>query len=393
MRYIPRILATQLQKAVENFPAVLLTGSRQSGKTTLLRQAFPHAEYELLEDPDVIARVRSDPRGYLESLKTPVILDEVQNTPELFPYVRTRIDMAPRTNGQWLLTGSQEAPVMKGVSESMAGRAAILELFPLSTLESDKVDLLHGGYPDVVLNPDNSELWFRSYIQTYLERDVRAITAIRDLTAFRRFLALLASRHGCMLNKTDLAAPLGVSVPTISSWLNVLEMTGQIIRVPPFFESFGKRLVKSPKLYFTDTGLVCHLLGIDGLAELNRSPFHGFIFEGFVASEIIKYQVNRGKRKELYYFRDQQGLEVDFVVPQGTGHLLLLEAKATKTPTPSMATPMRKLASATKGYSVNLMLIHSGLVDVPAGSTLAPGVTAGPLSALFSELGGKSGNG
>lgn len=389
MFYIPRILATQLQKAAENFPAVLLTGSRQCGKTTLLRRTFGHADYALLEDPDVIARVRSDPRGYLASLKTPVILDEIQNTPELFSYIRTSIDMDSRLNGQWLLTGSQEAPVMKGVSESMAGRVAILELFPLSTLESDKVNALHGGYPDVVLNPDNAELWFRSYIQTYLERDVRAVTAIRDLSIFRRFLALLASRHGCMLNKTDLAAPLGVSVPTISSWLNVLAITGQIILVPPFFENFGKRLVKSPKLYFTDAGLLCHLLGIDGLAELNKAPFQGLIFEGFLASEIIKCQVNSGRRKELYYFRDQQGLEVDFVIPQGADHLLLVEAKATKTPTPSMAAPMRRFADAVKGYSVDSMLVYSGAGDLPAGSTLAPGITAGPLSALLSKLGGE----
>ena len=210
--------------------------------------------YILLEDPDVIARVNSDPRGFLDELKTPVILDEIQNTPTLLGYVRTRIDTAPGRKGQWLLTGSQEAPLMQGVSESMAGRVAVLQLFPCPYWETDKVSVLYGGYPDIVKRPSVADLWFRSYIQTYLERDVRAITAIKDLSTFRRFMALLASRHGSILNKTDLAAPLGVSVPTISSWLNILEMTGQIIVVPPFYENFGKRLVKSPKLYFTDSG-------------------------------------------------------------------------------------------------------------------------------------------
>jgi len=157
---------------------------------------------------------------------------------------------------------------MRGVSESMAGRVAILQLFPLSVGETEEISILHGGYPDVVKNPEIADIWFRSYIQTYLERDVRSITMIRDLSTFRRFMAVLASRHGSMLNKTDIAAPLGVSVPTITAWLNVLEMTGQILLVPPFYENFGKRLIKSPKLSFTDSAMACHLLGIDSVATL-----------------------------------------------------------------------------------------------------------------------------
>ena len=265
---------------------------------------------------------------------------------------------------------------MQGVSESMAGRVAVLQLFPLSILETEKVSILRGGYPDIVKKPGVADLWFRSYIQTYLERDVRAITAIRDLSTFRRFMALLASRHGSILNKTDLAAPLGVSVPTVSSWLNVLEMTGQIIVVPPFYENFGKRLIKSPRLYVADSGLVCHLLGIDNVATLRKSPFHGALFEGFVAAEIIKHQVNNGKRKELYYFRDQQGLEVDFVIPQGAGALLLVEAKATKTPKPSMTQPLTRLARAINRYQTRAMLVHSALSKTDAGSVINPGVSA-----------------
>src|SRR5207249_7271897 len=196
------------------------------------------------------------------------------------------------------------APLMQGVTESLAGRAAVFSLLPLGSLETPKVTLLRGGFPEVLARPAAARTWFRSYIQTYLERDVRAVSAIRSLATFRRFLALLASRCGQLLNKTDLAAPLGVSVPTISAWLSILETTGQILLIPPFYENFGKRLVKSPKLYFTDSGLACHLLGINSNDELQRSPFLGPLFEGFVASEIFKQQVNDGRRRSLYYFRD-----------------------------------------------------------------------------------------
>src|SRR4029077_12471970 len=185
------------------------------------------------------------------------------------------------------------------LTESLAGRAAVFHLLPLSTEETEKVSLLRGGFPEVLARPAAGTVWFRSYVQTYLERDVRAVSAIRDLATFRRFLALLASRCGQILNRTDLAAPLGVSVPTISQWLSIMEVTGQILLVPPFFENFGKRLIKSPRVYFVDSGLVCYLLGIESEAMLHRSPFLGPIWEGFVASEIVKQRLNRGDAKGL----------------------------------------------------------------------------------------------
>ena len=357
MNYVHRQLEQQLQQAAAFFPAIILTGPRRSGKTTLLRHLFPKAQYVLLEAPDVIARVQSDPISFLDSLEMPVILDEIQNAPELFSYIRARIDEKPKTYGQWLLTGSQEASVMRGVTESMAGRASVFQLLPFSTDESSKVSLFRGAFPEVIEKPAVADLWFRSYVQTYLERDIRTITAIRNLATFRRFIALLASRTGQLLNKTDMAAPLGVSVSTITEWLSILEVTGQIILVPPFYENFGKRIVKSPRVYFMDSGLACHLLGIDTKGKLDDSVFLGPIFEGFLASEIVKHQLNSGKARALYYFRDQQGLEVDFVVPVNGETLFLLESKATKTPMPQMADNLLRLKKAITRYKTHAYVV------------------------------------
>ncbi len=379
MRYLRRELEPQVLKAARSFSAVILTGPRRAGKTWLLRHLLPEAAYYLLEDPTVVARLRADPHGFLDEIRTPVILDEVQNVPEVFALVRARIDARPRRTGQWFLTGSQEAPLIRGVTESMAGRAAVLQLLPFSTREHRRVAPLRGGYPEAVARPTTAPLWFASYVQTYLERDVRAVTAVKDLATFRRFLALVASRHGRVLNRTDLAAPLGVSVPTITQWLSVLETTAQILVVPPFYENFGKRLIKSPKVYVADSGLACHLLGIDTAAELAKSPFAGVLFEGFIASEIVKTQVNNGRRRELYYFRDQQGLEVDFLVPGRRGMVTLVECKAARTVTPAMAAPMQRLAEAmrkTRGVAVGAVLVHQPPPLPAAMRSAAPGVRA-----------------
>jgi len=376
MRYVARIAESELISAAKHFPAVIVTGPRRAGKTTLLRKAFPRASYWLLEDPDVLARVRSDPRGFLAEVRLPVIVDEIQNAPELLGYIRAIIDHDPNKMGRWFLTGSQEAALMAGVTESMAGRAAVFQLLPFSVIETPKVSLLTGGFPEVVARLRSRELWFRSYIQTYLERDVRAISAIRDLSTFRRFLGLVVSRTGQILNKTDLCAPLGVSVPTITQWLSILETTFQILLIPPYFENFGKRIIKSPKLYMGDSGLACHLLGIDSERALDRSPFLGPLFEGFVASEILKHQLGAGRRRELYYFRDQQGLEVDFVLPAENNRLCLVEAKASATLRPSMAEPMTRLAKSIERYNVECFVVHRPAKGAPELSVVRPGVRA-----------------
>lgn len=391
MRYIRRYLESALRKAARHFPAVVVTGPRRAGKTSLLRHLFPAASYHLLEDPDVVSRFRADPQGYLDGVTQPAILDEVQNVPEVFAFVRSRIDRASRRTGQWFLTGSQEVGLMGGITESMAGRAAVLQLWPLSTRETSKVTLRLGGYPEVLARPRASSLWLSSFLQTYLERDVRSISAVQDLARFRRFLALVASRHGQILNKSDLAAPLGMSVPGVARWLDILEMTGQIILLPPYFENLGKRLIKSPRLYVADSGMACHLLGIRTEAELQRSPFLGPVFEGFVAAEIIKAQLNAGHRRELYYFRDQQGLEVDFIVPGRNGRLILVEAKAGRTVRPEAAAPLHRLAAALRAASgarnpLDLFVVHRPPRAGDASRALAPGVQVLPWTELLEHV-------
>src|SRR5258708_233712 len=275
---------------------------------------------------------------------------------------------------------------MQGMTEWMVGRAAILQLLPFSTVESAKANMLHGGFPEVLARPKSRALWFSSYLQTYLERDVRAITNVRDLVTFRRFLSLLASRHGQVLNKTDLAAPPGVSVPTIGEWLHILELTGQVTVVPPYFENFGKRLIKSSKVYWADSGMACYLLGITSQSELERSPFLGPLFEGFVAAEILKSQVNRGERKELYFFRDQQGLKVDFLLLRPNPGLWPIEVKASKTVRPTMAGPLLSLQRAMGSRAKRLLLVHQKSNSAVSTAAIAPEVEALDLGQLIQEL-------
>lgn len=384
--FFPRELAEPLRAGARHFGAVVLTGPRRSGKTFLMRRTFPEASYLLLEDPDTLARVRSDPRGWLDEIRGPAILDEIQNAPELFAYIRTRIDERPARRGQWLLTGSQELALMAGVTESMTGRAAVFQLLPLSLREVGRYDLVRGGFPEVVKGPRGAEVWFRSYVQTYLERDVRSVKTVKDLATFRRFLTLVAARHGQVLNRTELAAPLGVSVPTVSQWLGILETTGHVVVVPPYYESFGKRLIKSPKLYWVDPGLVCFLLGIHGQKQLEQSPFIGPVFEGFVATEIIKNQVHRGHARDLYYFRDERGLEVDFVTGAPGEPLRLIEAKWSRTVTPAMARPLLRLREAAGTRVTEATIVHRESPSARGPRTVAPGVRAIPVGEFLAAF-------
>jgi len=381
--FIARALAPILQKAGREFPAVLLTGPRQSGKTTLFRHAFPTCRYASLEAPDVRAAASSDPRGFLDAWTPPVIFDEVQQAPELLPYIQERIDARRSAHGQYLLTGSQDVLLSERVTESLAGRAAVLRLLPLSEQEAGRraelwPALLRGGFPELVAEPDrDGALWHASYVQTYLERDVRTLRQVGDLTTFHSFVRLLAGRSGQLLSLTDLSRDLGVAVNTAKAWLSVLEATYQVMVLRPYFANTGKRLVKTPKVYFTDTGTLCYLVGLRDPEHAAAGPMNGAIFETAVLMEIVKARLNRGEEPDVYFWRTSTGDEVDFVVNEG-GRLTPIEVKLSATPRPAMAESIRKLRKDLGDRVGPGYVVHPGDSRLPLGD----GVTALPFAAM-----------
>jgi predicted AAA+ superfamily ATPase len=342
-----------LRSYARRFPVVTLTGPRQSGKTTLTREAFPRHAYVSLETPDERAFATEDPRGFLERFRKPVILDEAQRVPDLFSYIQTFVDADDRP-GRYILTGSHNFLLMQSVSQSLAGRTAVLHLLPFSLAELEDRPLLSsdtiglglrnqpaprehlwsrlfaGFYPrihDRKLHPTD---WLASYYRTYVERDVRSILKVGDLETFGRFVRLCAARTGQILNSSTLASDAGVTHPTAKSWLSVLEASFLILMLRPHYNNYGKRLIKSPKLYFIDTGLLCYLLGIRRPEDLEIHSLRGPIFESFVVSELHKNYVHRGETPQLYFWRTSDGHEVDVIVERGET-LIPIEIKSGQT--------------------------------------------------------------
>ena len=361
-------MKTKMLGAARSFPAVTLTGPRQSGKSTLCRAAFPHLGYANLEPPDVRRFALEDPRAFLAQFPSGAIIDEVQRCPELPSYLQVLIDQDP-TPGKWILTGSQNLNLLHSVSQSLAGRTAVLHLLPLTHGEVLRFrkhpvtlneTLFTGGYPrifDQKLNPSD---WLSAYVATYIERDVRNILKVGDLTTFQRFVELCAGRTAQLLNLSSLSGDCGISQPTAKAWLSVLEASFIIFRLPAYSRNLNKRLVKMPKLHFYDTGLACWLLGIRDPDQLQTHPLRGAIFETWVASEIFKSRVHHSVSGSVFHYRDRHGLEADMVVANGEA-LTAVEAKAGTTIAEDMLNTLRKVhAELRTGAASNACLIYGG---------------------------------
>jgi predicted AAA+ superfamily ATPase len=360
--------------------------------------------YVSLEPPDVRAAATADPRGFLAMHPAPVIFDELQYAPDLLPYIKERIDERRGARGQYFLTGSQNLLLTRQVTESLAGRAAMLRLLPMSQREefgrsgeplpwearrknlaaesrgpSDLwKSLLRGGYPELVAEPGRDvSLWHSSYVQTYLERDVRSLRQVGDLTSFQSFLRALAARTGQLLNLTDLSRDLGVAVNTAKAWLSILEATFQVIVLRPYHANVGKRLVKTPKVYFGDTGMLCYLAGLKDPEHAAAGPLGGAIFETAVLLEIVKAFVNRGEEPQIHFWRTSTGVEVDLVVEAG-GVLTPVEVKVSSTPRPAMASGINAFQEDLGDNAGAGFVVHPGEIRLP----LAPRVVALPFGEL-----------
>jgi hypothetical protein len=340
-----------LRQALAGFPAVVLTGPRQSGKTTLLRHEAPDGvAYVSFDDPLERDFATIDPAGFLARFdELPVILDEIQQVPDLLPHLKMRIDADPARCGRWWLTGSQQFALMRGIGESLAGRVAVLELPPLSHAEWPRATLAQtlwdGGYPIPALHPDRRDLWLKSYVATYIERDVRQLRNIPDLRAFGQFLQLMAARHGQLFHPAELARDLGVSQPTVKSWAGVLEASYVLRLLSPWFRNYGKRIVKAPKLHFLDSALVTMLTRQPDPEAALAGPMGGALLEGWVVSEATKAFMARGRVPDLYHWRSHDGLEVDLLVMAG-GRLHAVEVKSTATPGVGHVQPLDRFLNA-----------------------------------------------
>ena len=347
---ITRDLASHLERAAAWSPSVTVTGPRQSGKTTLCRAAFPDHPYRSLEAPDDRAFAIEDPRAFLAQFPGGAVIDEVQRVPDLLSYLQGMIDDDPAP-GRWILSGSQNLALRASVSQSLAGRTVLHQLLPLSWNEINRFathpatleeTLLSGGYPRIFDQRLDPSEWLRSYVGTYIERDVRAISNVGDLSAFQRFLGLCAGRTGQLLNYSSLADDCGITQPTAKSWFSILEASFVAFHMPVYSGKIRKRLIKMPKLYLYDTGLACWLLGIREPEQLVAHPLRGALFETWVVSEVLKHRTHRGETRGLSCYRERGGGELDLVV-DGPEGLTLIEAKSAKTPSSGLFDTIRRV--------------------------------------------------
>jgi len=367
---IPRTLSGTLLRLAKGFPVVVVTGPRQSGKTTLVRATFPEKPYVSLENPDIRQFAAEDGRRFLANYPDGAIFDEIQRVPDLLSYLQGLVD-DNREPGRFILTGSQNFSLARTISQSLAGRAGMAQLLPLSAAELKTAGLLPptvdawlylGGYPSLSATEVTPGDWFASYITTYLERDVRDLTAVRDLITFQRFLRLCAARTGQLLNLTSLAVDCGISQSTATAWLSILEASYIVFRLSPHFANFGKRLIKSPKLYFHDPGLAAFLLGIQSSAQLSTHAARPALFETMIIGEFLRARWNRGQPSNLYFWRDSTGNEVDLLRDEA-GVLHPVEIKSGQTIASDMLKGLHKWGAIARTPSSLSWLVHGGEGD------------------------------
>ena len=363
---IPRQIEKQLRRLAGMYPVVTITGPRQSGKTTLAKAIFPQYQYVSLENFDIRNAAKADPNGFLRSFSAPVIFDEIQRVPELLSYIQTLVD-ENKSPGQYILTGSHQPLLSESVTQSLAGRTGILRLLPLSIpelasagIELTRDEYLHRGFmPRLYDTPLDAKNLYRDYFATYVEKDLHLLLNVKDLHAFETFVKMLAGRVGQLINLSSLSSDVGVSSQTISQWLSVLEASFIIFRLPCYFENFGKRLVKSQKLYFTEPGLAAWLLGIGSPEQIARDPLFGGLFENMVAVEALKHRLNSGEMPELYFLRDSQGLEADLIFRAAHDRLIPVEIKGGSTWNKDFCRNLLKLRKLSPKFK-NGYVIYSG---------------------------------
>lgn len=359
---IKREITQELIHAAGDYPIVTIIGPRQSGKTTLAKMTFPNYSYCTLEDPDIRKFASEDPRSFLKQYIKNTIFDEIQRVPELLSYLQGIVDEED-IKGRFILTGSHQLHLRAQISQSLAGRTALLTLLPFSISEATKMfkiqsrnELLYKGlFPRVYHDKLNPTKAYANYYSTYIERDVRQLIQLKNVSLFEKFLKLLAGRVGQVINFNSLSNDVGVSAITLKEWLSVLEASFVIFKLQPYFENFGKRVIKSPKIYFNDTGLLAYLLDIDSAKIIGRDPLIGCIFENLVVLEVMKARLNKGLSPNIYFFRDTNGLEVDIIFKQGA-QLIPIEVKSSSTFNKVFAKSLHKFQKLTKqaqkGYVV-----------------------------------------
>ncbi len=373
MEYISRIMEDTLLEASQYFRVICLTGPRQSGKSTLLKHLFPHALKYSLKDVNVREFAENDPIAFLNQDDGLIFIDEAQKVPVLFEYIQGIVDNNP--DRKFLLSGSSNFELMKSLSESLAGRAGVFELMPMSFGETraesagkDLDTLLYDGlFPDICAKKNVAKFFYPSYVKTYLEKDVRDLLNIKDMMQFLRFMKLCAARVGSVFNASELSGEVGVDSKTISSWLSVLVASYVVYLLPPYYDNISKRLIKSPKLYFTDPGLACYLLDIESPKQLGNDKMRGNIFENYIVMEVLKHRMNAGREGGVYYYRDSNGNEVDLLVKE-EGEIKAFEIKSSMTYTKSFEKTLKKLPEWLNDPVTRMGVIYNGEFENTAGT-------------------------